>query len=177
MKILIVYGTSEGQTRKIARFMEDELQEVGHQVALSDASDEPPAPKGYDAVLIGASVHMHQYQAGVSHYIREHAEALAQLPTAFFSVCLAIASDDEESHAEVQKLTDEYLEKMGWEPRMQRQIAGALKYTRYDFFKRWIMKMISQKAGRETDTAQDHEFTDWVDVRAFVMDFAARAKS
>ena len=29
MKILIVYGTTEGQTRKIARFMEDVLQDAG----------------------------------------------------------------------------------------------------------------------------------------------------
>ena len=52
------------------------------------------------------------------------------------------------------------------------QIAGALKYTEYDFFKRLIMKMISKREGRSTDTSRDYEYTDWNAVTKFVTDFA-----
>ena len=58
MKILIVYGTVEGQTRKIARFMADILREKSHQVVISNAVENPPAPIDFDAVLIGSSIHM-----------------------------------------------------------------------------------------------------------------------
>ncbi len=64
MKLLIVYGTTEGHTRKIARFMEDVLQEAGHKVAIADASGDPPAPKDYNAILIGGSMHKYRFKFG-----------------------------------------------------------------------------------------------------------------
>src|SRR5438105_1161744 len=103
MKILIVYGTTEGQTRKIARYMEDVLQEVGHKVSIADASDEPPSPEGYDAILIGSSIHIRKYQSAVTNYITHNNLKLNKMPGAFFSVCLAIASEFEEEHLEAKK--------------------------------------------------------------------------
>lgn len=175
MKVLIVYGTTEGQTRKIARFMEDVLQDAGHKVAIADASDEPPGPEGYDAVLIGGSIHIHKYQSAVLHYIASHAAVLNNIPGAFFSVCLAVASDIEEEHLEAEKITSDFLLKTGWKPLMTIQFAGALKYTKYDYFKRLIMKMISKREGHITDTSQDYEYTNWDSVRKFVNEFAAKA--
>lgn len=55
---------------------------------------------------------------------------------------------------------------------MTAQIAGALKYTEYDYFKRLIMKMISKKEGGATDTSQDYEYTKWDEVTKFVNEFA-----
>jgi len=176
MKILIVYGTSEGQTGKIAHFMEAILKDDGHEVTVADASQAPPSPSWYDAVIIGASIHMHRYQSAVVHYINRHIETLNNMPGAFFSVCLAIASDREEEHKEAKKITADFLDKVGWEPLMATQIAGALKYRQYNFFTRLIMKMIAKREGRTTDTSKDYEYTDWTAVREFVKDFAVRIK-
>jgi menaquinone-dependent protoporphyrinogen oxidase len=175
MKLLIIYGTTEGQTRKIARFMKAVLLDAGHKVTIADASDEPPVPDDYDAILIGGSIHIHRYQSAVTHYIIRNATALNKMPGAFFSVCLAVASDLEEEHREAQKIADSFLEQTGWEPLMTTQIAGALKYTQYDFFKRFIMKMIAKREGRTTDTSQDYEYTDWDAVKKFVNEFADKA--
>jgi len=176
MKILIVYGTTEGQTRKISHFMEATLKDAGYEVTVADASETPPSPSAYDAVIIGASIHIHKYQSAVVHYINRHVEALNKMPGAFFSVCLAIVSDLEEEHKEARKITTEFLEHAGWKPLMTTQIAGALKYTQYDFFKRLIMKMIAKREGRTTDTSKDYEYTDWIAVREFVKEFAVKAK-
>jgi len=81
----------------------------------------------------------------------------------------------EEEHREAEKLTNEFLGQTGWKPLMITQIAGALKYTEYDFFKRLIMKMISKREGRTTDTSQDYEYTDWDAVKKFVHAFAGKA--
>ena len=116
MKILIVYGTTEGQTRKISHFMEATLKDVGYEVTVADASETPPSPSAYDAVIIGASIHIHKYQSAVVHYINRHVEALNKMPGAFFSVCLAIASELEEEHKEARKITTEFLEHAGWRP-------------------------------------------------------------
>ena len=175
MRILIVYSTTEGQTRKIARFMEDVLQDAGYQVAIADATDEPPAPDSYDAILLGGSIHFHKYQSALTHYVRSFVDILNKRPAAFFSVCMAIASEFEEEHREARKITTNFLEQVGWHPMMTTQIAGALKYTRYDFFKRLIMKMIAKKEGHSGDTSHDYEFTDWDTVRQFVLEFAEKA--
>ena len=172
MKLLILYGTTEGQTRKIAHFIEAVLQNAGHQVTVADTTTEPPTPKEFDAVIIGASIHMHKYQSAVKHYIRKHVAELNQMPGAFFSVSLAAASGLEDEHREVQKITIDFLEQTGWKPLITSQIAGALKYTEYDYFKRLIMKMISKKEGGATDTSQDYEYTNWDEVTKFVNEFA-----
>ena len=175
MKYLIVYATTEGQTRKIAHFIEKCIKELGHTATIADASDNPPPPNEYDAVLIGASIHMHKYQTPVVHYVKRNVAVLNKLPSAFFSVCLAVASDLEEEHKEAEKITAEFLEQAGWKPLMATQIAGALKYLEYDFFKRLVMKMIAKKEGRPTDTSQDYEYTNWDEVKKFVNTFVIKA--
>jgi len=175
MKILIVYGTTEGQTRKISRFIENIYLKAGHTVELADATIEPPAPDGYDAVLIGSSIHIHKYQSALTHYISRNVNVLNKIPGAFFSVCLAVASGMEEEHREADKIKNDFLMQTGWNPLMSVQIAGALKYTEYDFFKRLIMKMISKREGQTTDTSKDHEFTDWNAVTNFANEFMKKA--
>ncbi len=177
MKLLIVYGTTEGQTRKIAHFMEAVLTKEGHNVTVCDATMNPPGPEGFDALLIGASIHIAKYQSPVTHYITHHVQQLNKMPGAFFSVCMAVASEHEEEHKAAQKITDDYLYHTGWKPSLVTQVAGALKYTQYDFFKRLIMKYISKKEGGNTDTSRDHEFTDWDAVKKFVLDFTRTVKS
>ncbi|MGO4822644.1 MULTISPECIES: menaquinone-dependent protoporphyrinogen IX dehydrogenase [unclassified Flavobacterium] len=171
MKLLIIYGTTEGQTRKIAHYIESILKNANHEVTIADTTADPPSPKSYDAILIGSSIHMHKYQSSVKHYIKKYIADLNQMPAAFFSVSLAVASDLDDEHLEVQKITNDFLEQTGWQPILISQIAGALKYTEYDYFKRLIMKMISKKQGGATDTSQDYEYTNWDEVAKFTNEF------
>jgi|SRR5450631_163707 len=168
MKVLIVYGTTEGQTRKIANFLKKEAEESGHTVSVADANDDPPRPGGYDVVLIGASVHMHKYQNAILHYIKENIEVLNKTITGFFSVCMATASGDAESLKERDEVTKALLKETGWKPAHIEQVAGALLYTQYDFFKKLIIRMIAKRQGGSTDTATDHEYTDWAKLKLFL---------
>ena len=74
MKLLLVYGTSEGQTQKISRFVADRLVQQGHQALVVNANEPTPAadPRDFDAVIIAASVHAGRYQSAIIHYVREH---------------------------------------------------------------------------------------------------------
>lgn len=171
MKILIIYGTSEGQTRKIARFMEDILQDENHKVVIADATEEPPSPSDFDATLIGGSIHMHKYQSSIHNYILENINELNKKPSAFFSVCMAVASDIDEEHEEAHNIAKTFLKQTGLRVREIGHIAGALKYTKYDYFKRLIMRMIAKKQGGDTDTSQDYEYTNWDAVKTFALDF------
>ena len=171
MKVLIVYGTIEGQTRKIARFMEDVLQERDHKVVISNAIEEPPLPGPFDVVIVGSSIHMHKYNSAIKEYVTDHADTLNSKKSAFFSVCMAVASDIAAEHEETEALARSFLEETHWKTDAVGHMAGALKYTKYDFFKRFIMRMMAKKQGGDTDTGEDHEYTDWADVKSKVETF------
>jgi menaquinone-dependent protoporphyrinogen oxidase len=104
-----------------------------------------------------------------------YAPMLNGLPTAFLSVCLAVLEHGTEARADVLRIMQRFLTRCGWRPSMTRMVAGAVLYTRYGWLKRHMMKRIVAKAGGDTDTTRDFEYTDWNDLRAFAMDFAELA--
>ena len=57
---------------------------------------------------------------------------------------------------------------------MIKVVAGALQYTKYNWFIRWVMRRIVSRAGGDTDTSRDYEYTDWKDLELFAHEFASR---
>ena len=176
MRILIVYGTTEGQTRKIARFVNDRLRDRGERVTLIDSTDLPKDldVDGFDAVIAAGSVHNGRHQASLVHFVHDCRSDLQAKPTAFISVSLSMAGDAKEDRLDAAACADRFLLAAEWQPTVTHLVAGALRYTQYDFFKSWILKMIASAKGASTDTSKDHEFTDWRDLEIFVDAFLAR---
>ena len=174
MKLLMVYGTSEGQTQKIARFVADHLAERGHQTLVINAIEptQKTNPRDFDAVIIAASVHAGRYQSAIVHYVREHLAAIDARPNAFLSVSLAAAGDEEEDIEGLKKCVADFTHETGWTPGRIHHVAGAFRYTAYDFLNRWAMKYIAYRKGAPTDTSRDYELTDWDDLTRFVNSLA-----
>jgi menaquinone-dependent protoporphyrinogen oxidase len=78
---------------------------------------------------------------------------------------------DDRTRAHVY-VTD-FLEETGWRPEITATVAGAIRYTNYNFLKKLIIKRIATENGLPTDTTRDHEFTDWDEVASFVDAFEA----
>lgn len=167
--VLVAYGTSEGQTRKIARFIAERIRAADYEVDLVDAASPEAASLSpiYIGAVLGASVHQEHHQSNFVQLLKSNHAWLNGIPTALFSVSLAAASIDGESRDEAQKLLDDLAADSNIEPALTRCIAGALLYTRYDYLKRMIMRLITKREGGPTDTSQDYEFTDWDDVALF----------
>jgi menaquinone-dependent protoporphyrinogen oxidase len=72
---------------------------------------------------------------------------------------------------ELNAIVGRFLEATAWHPTTTTVVAGALLYTRYNWFKRWAMVRIVRKAGGDTDTTRDYEYTNWADVRSFADGF------
>lgn len=167
--IAVLYGTTEGQTAKIAQHIAARLRNAGHN---ADPLHVAELPDDFDlsrcrGVVIGASIHEGNHQRYVLRWIKQHLAALQQRPTAWFSVCLAINSQDPDERAEATAFPARMTDKTGLEPTLTTTFAGALKYTQYSWLKRIVMKQISRREGGSTDTTQDHEYTDWTAVDAF----------
>jgi menaquinone-dependent protoporphyrinogen oxidase len=96
---------------------------------------------------------------------------LNEKPTAFLSVCLAVLQEEPKVQQDLSGIIGRFLTVTGWRPTVTKPVAGALLYTRYNPIKRWVMKRIVRKAGGDTDTSRDYEYTDWSDLRAFADEF------
>jgi menaquinone-dependent protoporphyrinogen oxidase len=174
-RILIFYGTSYGQTAKIARRMDDLLTASGEIVTLIDASNQPPGltPREFDGIIVGGSIIRGRHQKSVRRFVHVHRDVLNAMPSAFFSVSGAAASPDQDARAEARRFVDAFLGETGWDPALSESIAGAMAYTKYNPIVRWIVKRASKPLGGPTDTSRDHEFTDWAQVERFVEAFEA----
>lgn len=175
--VLIVYGSSEGQTRKIAARMAETVSEYGHTVTVMDAAAGPAKiPRGrHGAVIVAAPLHGGRHPAAVERFVRENLLALSRLPTAFFSVSLSAAGASPRQQANARRCAETFVHETGWRPGMVRLVAGALAYSRYGPVKRWMMKAIAWREGGSTDTSRDHEYTDWERLRGDVETFVTRA--
>ena len=173
-KLLIVYGTTHGQTGKVVARIADRLNEQGHKVMLWNAGalpDHPPLER-YDFILVAGSVRYGRYQGPVADFVRWNLARLNTTPSAFVSVCGALGGSWAEGDAEARKYVEKFCRQAGWKPTLTRSFAGAVCYTRYGFFTRWVMRTISWRTGRPTDTSRDWEFTDWKAVDRFAAELA-----
>jgi len=171
-RILVVYGTTEGHTAKVAGAVSEVLHSAGALVDVHSADDPAPAPDGYDAVIVAASVHAGRYQRSVEQWVKTHAAALARKPSAFISVCLGVLQREPKVERDLQAILNRFVGDTGWRPSVTKFVAGALPYTRYGWLRRLVMQRIVAKAGGDTDTRRDYEYTDWSDLRHFTVDFA-----
>jgi menaquinone-dependent protoporphyrinogen oxidase len=176
MNVLIVYGSLEGQTQKIAERIAEVIRHQGHQVNTLSAKQLPAdfSTSKYDAAIIGGPVHMERYPKYLQHFVTTHRDWLNRIPAGFFSVCMAIHSQRPESRAQGLRYGENFLAQTGWQPILSKTFAGAVKYTQYNIITRFIMKMISKYNGASTDTSRDYEYTDWKAVENFAEEFVGK---
>lgn len=169
-QILVVYHTVEGQSALIADRLAGELRSLGDEVTVAEAKAAPASLEGFDGVVLGGSIHMGKHGAPLSAYVRDHQEPMRSRPNAFFSVSMSAARRDEKHQADAQRIANEFLDGASWKPDRVALFAGAVKYTKYNFITRRLMRWISSKEGGETDMSRDWEYTDWAAVKAFADD-------
>jgi menaquinone-dependent protoporphyrinogen oxidase len=138
---------------------------MGKQIP-KDFSTDP-----FDAVILGGSIHMGNYPRYLKNFVIAYKDWLNQVPSAFFTVCMAIHSKNEAEQNAARTFGSKFSNATNWQPNLMETFAGAIKYTQYGFITRKIMQYIAKKEGGSTDTSNDHEYTDWDAVRRFTEKF------
>ncbi len=180
-EVLILFATREGQTEKIAQRMAAVLEGKGHRVQLRDVdrSASELDLRRYGAVFVGSPVRVGSYLKSVIRFVQAQRGALERIPSAFFSVSLAVATRKGErktdGRTETLRVVEKFRRATGWSPRRIELIAGALPYSKYNFLVRFVMRRISAAAGGDTDTSRDYEYTDWNAVDRFAAEFVDEA--
>ncbi len=179
MKIVILYATREGQTRKVAERLGAALRAraVAADVVDIATADGGPLPlEGYAAAVLAAPVHYGKHKEMVP-FVRRHGAALASLPCAFVSVSGSQATAENPAVApemraraadSVQHAIESFFAETGWRPAHVLPVAGAMLYTQYNFFIRFMIRWISRRAGVPVaETLVDREYTDWAALDRF----------
>jgi menaquinone-dependent protoporphyrinogen oxidase len=177
MRILIVYGSTEGHTRDLCHFAARALREAGHEATVEPAGEDAsePDPGPYDALILAASLHVGRYQAPLIAYAQAQCAALNTKPSAFLSVSLSAAGHNPDDWEGLDACLARFEEDSQWSPKVVHQAAGAIRYSQYDFFKRLVIKFIALQHGQRTVTSQDYDLTDYEALERFVLAFAAEA--
>lgn len=173
-KYLIVYGTKEGQTAKIADKIGQTIRDRGFQTDLYDARSVPKSIRvnEYKGALIGSSIHMLRWSKPTIKFVRRHKSDLEKIPSAFFSVSMTTASANAEERAKIHPFVDKFIQKSGWRPKTVVNFAGALSFTKYGWFiKRFMVKIAEIQEGSRPNTSKDIEYTDWEAVTKFANEF------
>lgn len=172
-RFLVLYGTTDGHTAEIARFLMGELEKLGALVDVFDASYGAPSPAQYDGVIVAASIHVGGFQRDVVRWVITHRDELDRTHAVFLSVCLSVLQQDPGVVRELAGIINRFKIRTGWQPAATKLVAGALLYTRYSWLKRLAMRHIARKAGGGIDTSRDYRYTDWSDLTAFAREFHA----
>lgn len=171
--VLMAYGTTEGQTRKICETAKGWIETSGHSVCLVDSAAVPAELdfNSFDVFILAGSIHQGQHQKSLVEFVRRHRTELEKKPSALLSVSLSATVKDEEHLAEATQCIGKFIQETGWMPTTTKPVAGALKYLEYDWLKRMVLKMIARQEGGSSDTSRDHEYTDWDDLHRFLDSF------
>ncbi|MEM9475791.1 MAG: flavodoxin domain-containing protein [Pseudomonadota bacterium] len=161
MKLLILFATIEGQTRKIADHLAQAAEEMGHTVVMHDADtdDVGLALGGVDRVVLAASVHRRRHPQSFEKLVQSQADALKGLPTLLYSVSLCAAFD--EGLKEAQTYVDEMCDRTGFVPSETVLVGGALQFDKYQDYEAWIVRYIALGLRNYDKAEGDREFTDW----------------
>lgn len=179
MKAAVFYATREGQAQRVAQRVAADLRSRGVTTDIIDVKD-LPAPldwRTWDAAFIVASVHAGHHEREMIDFVSRSKDQLTRLRASLLSLTLSQAGAEDATapparraaaHADAMRMVAQFEADTGWTPARSLTVAGALKYSRYNFFIKLIMKRIARKAGFEGDTAHDYEFTNWPEVDRFV---------
>jgi menaquinone-dependent protoporphyrinogen oxidase len=172
--VLVAFASHDGQTQKVAERIATVLLIRRHEVELVDLGRTASGPvdlSRFQAVLVGSPIRAQGYLRPVVRFVRTHRTQLDRLPTLFFSVGLAVLSKIGDGRAQTMRIVEKLVAETGWHPGRIELVAGALKYTRYNFLVRFVMRRISRKERGDTDTSRDHECTDWAAIDRFAVEF------
>ena len=125
----------------------------------------------YDRVIIGASIRYGHFHPALDRFVKKHAAVLQSMPSAFFSVNL-VARKPEKRSPQTNSYTRKFLLRSPWQPDSCAVFAGALRYPRYGWFDRFMIRLIMKMTGGETDTRKEVVYTDWEQVAGFAREIA-----
>ncbi|MBN1886018.1 MAG: flavodoxin domain-containing protein [Candidatus Krumholzibacteriota bacterium] len=152
MRTLIVYMTAHGCAEKAARLLAGEL---GAETVIADLKrGKAVDPDGYDAVVVGSSIHAGKVQKGIRKYCERHREALLGVRLGLF-VCHM--QEGEEARSQFEAAYPEGLRRHASAAGL---FGGEFDFSKMNFLQRGIVRKIAkiEKSVSRFDEAAVRDF-------------------
>ena len=165
-KTLIIYSTTDGQTKRICDRIID-FSKRKSEITLCEIENAPEIDlTQYRKIVIGASIRYGKHNPLVYKFVKVNKDKLEKKQTAFFTVNV-VARKKEKNKPDTNPYMKKFLEISGWRPNKLAVFAGRIDYPSYRFFDRLVIRFIMFITKGPTDTTQSYEFTDWKSVKQF----------
>ena len=166
MKSLIIYSSTDGQTKKICEKILDHLKnKISFDLVSIDKALDLNF-ENYEKIVIGASIRYGKYDSKIFKLINKNLSLLENKQSSFFSVNV-VARKQEKNTPETNPYIKKFYFGSKWKPKKIEVFAGKVDYPNYNFINKIIIKFIMYVTKGPTDTSQSYEFTDWDKVVRF----------
>ena len=166
MKSVIIYSSTDGQTKKICEVIRKNLlnKDEHRLISIDNVSD--INLESYDSIIIGASIRYGKHNTKIINFVKKNLNLLQNKKNAFFSVNVVArkkGKDTPETNPYVQK----FLNKTKWKPSNISVFAGKVDYPKYNILNKYVIRFIMLITRGPTDTTKTYEFTNWDNVKNF----------
>ena len=168
-RILIAYSTTDGQTKLICEKIKSVLDDtfiVDLQSIQNIKENFEVLKKSFEHVIVGASIRYGKHSKDVYDFIRNNIDFLESSSNAFFSVNV-VARKNEKNSSESNPYVKKFLKSTKWKPKNIDVFAGVVDYPAYNFFDKFMIRLIMWITSGPTDPKARFEFTDWDRVKRF----------
>ena len=165
-KAVIIYSTTDGQTKRICEFLKQKL-EAKINIDLFSIEDIDRAELNfYDKIIIGASIRYGKHSPKLYKFIEKNIDVLKAKFTAFFTVNV-VARKEGKNTPDTNPYMKKFLQLTNWQPNLLGVFAGKIDYPSYKFTDKQMIRLIMFITKGPTDTSGSFEFTDWKSVEEF----------
>ena len=163
---LIIYSSTDGHTKIICKRIIDFLKDrnIAKLVSLNEAKNLDLSE--FDKIIIGASIRYGKHSEDLYKFIELNKNTLNEKESIFFSVNV-VARKPEKNTPDNNPYIKKFLKISKWKPKKIGVFAGKVDYPNYNFFDKYIIKLIMFITSGPIDTSQSYEFTDWSKVEDF----------
>lgn len=153
-KLLVTYATKLGSTAEIAH-------EIGKVLRSWYTVDIFPVKsvrtlEPYHSIVLGSAVRVESWLSEAVEFVEEYKNELAELPVAYFTVCMIMSEDNMTTRAKVREYMKPVLEMV--EPNDIGYFAGKLDYSR--------LSLVTRKIAEERDDPEG-DLRDWEKIRSW----------
>jgi menaquinone-dependent protoporphyrinogen oxidase len=166
-KILIIFSTTDGHTRKICLRLQEVIENQGNQVTVISVDDVSGIDlNSYDKIVVGASIRYGKHSPKIYEFIKENMQILDAKSNAFFTVNV-VARKAEKNTPETNPYLIKFLRQISWKPKKLAVFAGKIDYQKYSSLDRFMIRLIMWMTKGPTDPKANIEFTNWKQVEEF----------
>ena len=172
MEDLIIYSSTDGQTKRICETIKDHLA-LNDRIKIVSLNEVNKVNlEKIKKIIIGASIRYGRHNRKVQDFVIKNKHILETKKTAFFSVNV-VARKEEKSTPETNPYVKKFLAKTKWKPDKVAVFGGKVDYPNYNFINKNVIRFIMMITNGPTNTDNSYEFTNWEMVKKFALELKA----